>query len=117
PQQVADAEHHDALGRVSRIKRPPRIRLCRAAGGAPLRGCAEGATRVVHVQSLNVRWPEIMVLTTLERPMMSSRTAAYTCTITKTISPHMPRWCQVCTSCDWPKSGITQPNSRSCHEP
>ena len=27
-------------------------------------------------QSLKVRWPEIMVLMTLERPMMSSRIAA-----------------------------------------
>jgi hypothetical protein len=27
---------------------------------------------------------------------------------------HMPMWCQVCTSCDWPNSGITQPNSLLC---
>src|SRR5205823_5401234 len=38
-------------GAMRRIKRPPRIRLCRAAGGAPSRGSAEGASGVVHINT------------------------------------------------------------------
>ena len=38
--------HQSANARLS--KRPPRIRLCRSASGAPSRGSAEGATGVGH---------------------------------------------------------------------
>ena len=66
---------------------------------------------------MNVLRPEIMVETMDWRPMMSSRIAAYTCRVMKMTMAHMPMRCQVCTSWLWPNSGMTQPNSVSCHEP
>ena len=41
-----------------RIKRPPRIRLRRAAGGAPLRVSAEGASGVVH-STASASWASV----------------------------------------------------------